>query len=461
MKKKSSKPLAFKMWGYFAAFAAMLMIVLWLLQIIFLNAFYKSMKIHQLERVGEEFLENYDSENIEDYIDSSSFQYGVRINIIDKYGDILNGHDKPERTGFDGEHRPRIHVHFDELGKAVIEDNGFSPMRAASYFAEIPNEDGMYLYITAPLAQIDATTQVLQNQLIIVTVLSLVIAILLSYFISKKLSKPISGITKSAKVLGNGDYNVHFEKGYYREVDELAEALNSTAEALSKTDELRRDLMANVSHDLRTPLTIIKSYAEMIRDLSGRDEVKRTAHANVIVDEADRLSLLVNDILDLSKMESGASGIENKPFNLREALDAVMAIFKPFEDDGYVFNLDCCDTAVVCGDFQRIKSVMYNLVVNAVNYTGGDKQIYICLAKKDGKVCFSVRDTGNGIEEEDIPRVWERYYRASAAHKRDVVGTGIGLSIVKTVLKAHKAEFGVNSKVGEGSTFWFNLKSFD
>lgn len=457
-KNPSSKPLAFKMWGYFAGFSAMLMILLWLLQIIFLNAFYESMKINQLESVGKDLLANYDSENIEDFIDSRSFQFGVRINIIDANGNVLNGHDRPERKEFDDGHRQRIHVNFDGLGKAVIENNGFSPMRAASYLAEIPNENGKYFYITAPLAPIDATTQVLQNQLIIVTVLSLVIAILLSYFISKKLAKPISNITKSAKILESGDYSVRFSNGYYKEVDELAVVLNGTAEALSKTDELRRDLMANVSHDLRTPLTIIKSYAEMIRDLSGGDEVKRTAHANVIVDEADRLSLLVSDILDLSKMESGASSIENKLFDLREAIDAVVAGFKPFEDEGYTFNLECCDTAVVSGDFQRIKSVIYNLVANAVNYTGNDKQIYICLAKKDGNACFSVRDTGKGIPKEEIPRVWERYYRASATHNRDVVGTGIGLSIVKTVLRAHKANFGVDSKVGDGSTFWFNLK---
>ncbi|MBQ6998594.1 MAG: HAMP domain-containing histidine kinase [Clostridia bacterium] len=420
------------------------------------------MKIHQTKKIGENILENYNSENIEEYINEQSFQFGVRIIIVNSDGTIAVGEDR-----FFGQRHARnippmhIHINEDKLGKAFIDDNNFMRMKAVSYTEKIPGVAKQYLYITAPLEPIDATTQVLQNQLVIASLISLMMAFVLAYFMSKKLSKPISDITKSAKSLGMGDYNVRFNQGYYKEIDELADTLNNAADALSKTDELRRDLMANVSHDLRTPLTIIKSYAEMIRDLSGKDDQKRTIHTNVIVDEADRLSLLVNDILDLSKLESGASGLELKKFDLSEVVNATVAAFKSFENDGYVFLVDCCDNAVVCGDFQKIKSVVYNLIANAVNYTGDDKRVYITLQNEVGKIRFSVRDTGNGITQDELPKVWQRYYRASNTHKRASVGTGIGLSIVRTVLKAHKAEFGVDSKVGEGSTFWFCMKTVE
>lgn len=457
-RESSSKPLAYKLWGYFALFSALLMIMLWVFQIIFLGTFYETMKIHQMKNIGEDVLENYNSDNMEDFINSWSFQFGVRINILNADGTVYAGHDRFTAGRFGRDVPPRRYeIDNTKLGKAFIDENDFMHMKVVSYIDMIPESDGMYLYITAPLAPIDATTQVLQNQLIIATVISLLIALALAYFISRKLSKPIRDITKSAKILETGDYNVRFTRGDYKEVDELASALNNAADALSKTDELRRDLMANVSHDLRTPLTIIKSYAEMIRDLSGSDEAKRTAHANVIVDEADRLSLLVNDILDLSKMESGASGFEYKSFDLSEMVDAVVYSFNHFEEEGYRFNIDCCTSAIVCGDFQKIKSVIYNLIINAVNYTGDDKNIYIKLEKTNGKARFSVRDTGNGIPEDEIPKVWQRYYRASSTHKRTTLGTGIGLSIVKTILNAHNAEFGVDSNVGEGSTFWFVL----
>jgi len=276
--------------------------------------------------------------------------------------------------------------------------------------------------------------------------------------LSKRLSKPISDITRSAKMLEIGNYGVKFVKGDYREINELASVLNSTAVTLSKSDELRRDLLANVSHDLRTPLTIIKSYAEMIRDISGKDDAKREVHTNIIVDETNRLSMLVNDILDLSKLESGEGVYENERFSLSRVAEASLDGFKAFEEDGYTFEVDIADDLYVMGDYRRIKSVIYNLIINAVNYTGDDKKVIISLKKSGNTALFEVTDTGKGIAEEDIPKVWQRYYRSSNTHKRNVLGSGLGLSIVKMILSAHDADFGVNSKIDEGSTFWFTMK---
>lgn len=455
------KPLAYKMWGYFVLFSVLLMILLWILQIIFLQTFYESLKIREVNNLGKEIIKNYTSyasENLDEFVNTVSFERGVWMYIVDEEGFVLSGNNRFARNRNDVNHRRKINLNFDKTGKAYVANSDFMRIRAVSYFEKIPGATNEYLYITIPVERVDTTTKVLQDLLIIVMILSLLISFVLAYYFSKRLSRPISEITKSAKILGDGNYKVKFTNGSYKEVNELSSVLNSAAAALSKSDELRRDLMANVSHDLRTPLTIIRSYAEMIRDISGADDTKRTAHANVIVDEANRLSSFVSDILDLSKLEAEESIFDFKKFSLTQAAEVTLESFKTFLDEGYHFFIDIDEGLYVCGDFQKLKSVIYNLVINSINYTGEDKTVYISLKKDGSDAVFSVTDSGEGIPEDEINNVWQRYYRSSSGHKRDKNGSGLGLSIVKMILTEHNCEFGVDSVIGEGSTFWFKIK---
>ena len=216
--------------------------------------------------------------------------------------------------------------------------------------------------------------------------------------------------------------------------------------------------MANVSHDLKTPLTIIKSYAEMIRDLSGENPKKRNEHTQVIIDETDRLTYLVGDILDLSKLESGTDSMKNEIFDLGSAALSVVDGFRIYEEnEGFTFETDIDENSFVYADKRRISQVIYNLMNNAVNYTGDEKKVYVKVKKLSDKVRFEVKDTGEGIDESEIDKVWDRYYKSSKTHKRISKGTGIGLSIVKNILTEHGAKFGVTSEKKKGSTFWFEL----
>lgn len=455
--KYKSKPLSYKMWGYFSLFSVMLMILLWFLQTIFLQTFYESMKVREIANTGKEILKKYNADNADEFLNQTSFERGIRVYIVSSDGEIVGGNERTPKRGRSGENNRKISLNKSNLGKAYITEDGYMHMRSVSYVAPLPGDNTKFLYILAPLERLNTTTIVLQNQLIIVMAVSLLISFIVAYFISRHLSRPISNITQSAKMLETGDYNVVFEKGDYKEINELSSALNSAATALSKSDKLRRDLLANVSHDLRTPLTIIKSYAEMIRDISGIDELKRTKHLNVIVEESNRLSELVDDILDLSKLEAGEYTFDFNRFSLSEATEAIIESFVPFADKGYEFITDISNDIYVIGDFHKIKSAIYNLLINSVNYTGDDKKIYVSLKKEGDRARFSVRDTGKGIPSEEIPYVWNRYYRSSNSYKRDKNGSGIGLSIVKMILSAHNAEYGVDSKLHEGSIFWFEL----
>ena len=170
----------------------------------------------------------------------------------------------------------------------------------------------------------------------------IVLACFISYFLSNKITEPITKITKKAKELGEGNYNIHFDSSDVLEIDELANTLNHVSNDLSKIDELRRDLMANVSHDLKTPLTMIRAYAEMVRDISYKDKDKMNKDLNVIIGETERLNILVNDILDLSKMQANADELSLEKFDLCEVIKEVMTrydILKTTEDYKFIVEL--------------------------------------------------------------------------------------------------------------------------
>jgi signal transduction histidine kinase len=205
---------------------------------------------------------------------------------------------------------------------------------------------------------------------------------------------------------------------------------------------------------------MVKAYAEMIRDISGENREKRDTHLKVIIDEADRLNMLVNDMLDLSKIESGNMELKMDEFDISKTVRTILQRLNVLsERSGYIFTLNCEDTIMVTADKLRIEQVIYNLISNAVNYTGDDKHVNINLYANDGCARFEVTDTGKGIPREELENIWERYYKAKETHKRAVIGTGLGLSIVKNILRLHNADFGVISSVGKGSTFWFELKT--
>ncbi len=293
-----------------------------------------------------------------------------------------------------------------------------------------------------------------------VSIGALVLCTFLSLLLSYILSKPMYKLSIAAKRVAEGEKDVNFKIKGYTEVQELAESLTFMSQQMIQADSLKRDLMANVSHDLRTPLTIIKAYAEMIKDVSGENKEKREQHCSIIVSEADRLTNLVQDILDLSKIEvSGAQIMSMSDVNMSELTSNVVEKFLYLvEQEQYIIETDIEDGLMVYGDEKRLEQVVYNLIANAINYTGDDHKIAVKLYQTPKKkVRFEVKDTGKGISEEDKIKVWQRYYRTSSSAKRQTKGTGLGLSIVKTILEAHRAKCGIDSVIGKGSTFYFEL----
>lgn len=463
----NSKKMNFKLWQYFMIFAASIMLVLWLLQIVFMNSFYKSMKIREIERVGDSLYSEYGGEDFQEKLIATSFSKGIAINIIDESGSIIFPLDI-----FDLIRRPKfeedafinfLNQLYKSNGKSVVytTSNARMSQDAIVYGAILENKVGSnyFLYISSILQPLDSTITILKNQLLITTLISLMLGMGLSYLFSKKLSKPIISITNTAGLLSKGDYSIKFKKGDYKEVDDLADTLNATTIELQKSEELKRDLIANITHDFKTPLTVIKSYSEMVRDLTGENKEKRDLNLQTIIEETDKLEKLVDEMLNLSRVQSGLRELDKTRFNLEEVCLDVLDRFKYFSiEKKYNFKVKTSGNLYILADKTLISQVMYNLIANAINYTKENKDIEINIFEKADRVYFSIKDYGIGISEEDIDHIWDRYYRGGKKHQRLDAGTGVGLSFVKSIILAHGGEFGVESKLGEGSIFYFTLK---
>ena len=329
---------------------------------------------------------------------------------------------------------------------------------SALYVRLVKGADGMeyVIMLDSELRPLSATVSTLQAQFYWIAAILLVAAFLLALAMSRRISRPLVRMNEQARRLAEGQYDVHFNGRGYRETRELASTLNYAAEELSKTDRLQKELIANISHDLRTPLTMIKGYGEVMRDLPDENTPE---NVQVIIDEATHLSELVNDLLDLSRLQSGTHMPQKEVFDLTESVCAVLHRYdKLTAHDGYRIVFEADRSVWVRADRTMILQVVYNLINNAINYSGEDKTIEVNQSLcEDGTVRLSVCDHGAGIDPEQLPYIWDRYYKLDRVHRRAMIGTGLGLSIVKGILEGHGGRYGVESTVGVGSEFWFCL----
>ena len=313
--------------------------------------------------------------------------------------------------------------------------------------------------VTTSLVHVAEAGKILSTVLPMAAAVIFAFAMTAGWLFSEWFTKPLRQLSSAARQMAMGNYAVQVDTRRSDELGDLAQDFNHMANEVQRSSQMQRDLLANVSHDLRTPLTMMKAYAEMIRDLSGNNPVKREQHLNIIIEETDRLTQIVNDMLDLSKLESGAQKLDYSTFDIAQCMAEIVHRYEGVSERmGYQIHLTLDEPCMVRCDESKIDRVIGNLINNAINYTSKeDKQVFVTQRNLPQCVRIEVRDTGDGIEEDKIKLIFDKYYR-SENHKREVVGTGLGLSIVKEILKMHNYNYGVNSKLGEGSTFWFEIR---
>ena len=323
------------------------------------------------------------------------------------------------------------------------------------------NLSNYYMYVNSPLEPVDSVVQFFTRQYGLYTVIAVITASLAGLGLARTLSDPIVKMRKEAQKLAAADYSADFDGGTFSETKLLASTLNNANNKLSKIEEMRRDLIANVSHDIRTPLTDIRAYAEMIRDISGDNPEKREKHLDVIIRETEYMNRLVNDMSELSKMQSGNETLHFENVDLSELIrDVVDMDQKLAEDAGVVIHTEIPDHLTVFADELKITQVVANYLSNAIKYTPEGKNVYVraWTLPDEETVRIEVADEGEGISAEELPYIWDRYQKSSRSFSRKMTSTGLGLNIVKAIADLHHASYGVTSKEGEGSTFWFELK---
>lgn len=484
MKPKNAKlSIKWKIFLYILLFAAVMIVLLWLSQIVFLHDFYQAIKQGEIKDAAQIIEQNIDNEDIDTLIERIIHRYDVCVRIADMDGedvytsDIMPDciiHKMPafqfsvlaketeENGGSFLRIMPQIKFSGTEydtqrfMGNVPPPDSGV--VESMIYTKTITTSDGqtMLLALNSVITPVNSTVETLKVQLLYITFILIGCALVVALIISRHVGKPIIKINKAAKKLAKAEYDVRFEGEGYREIAELAATLNYAARELSKVDNLRKELIANISHDLRTPLTMITGYAEVMRDLPGENTPE---NVQIVIDEARRLTTLVNDVMDLSKLQAGTQAPNITRFNLTQMIrDIMLRYAKLKEQEGYRIAFESDGDIMVEADETRIGQVVYNLINNAITYAGEDKKITVRQLTKDEVVRVEVEDDGEGIPKDQLPYIWERYYKVDKTHKRASVGTGLGLSIVKGILDMHAARYGVDSVEGKGSVFWFELK---
>ncbi len=460
MKTKKKTSIQAKTLFFLLTYNIVIILLLWVCQIKILDIYYEKEQVDNMNNIVKS-LNSTDSSNLTSTLQDIAYENDVcivlsdDISVVGAYNINMNGCILKNNNSKVRELMYNF-VNSDETFKSYKFINEDKHISALLYGIKLDNKTA---FIYSNLEDISDFTILIKQQLMYVCIIGIFIAIIISIFLSSKITEPITKITKKAKKLGSGDTEVTFEESGIKEIDELSEALTQAQMEMVKTDELRRDLMANVSHDLKTPLTMIKAYAEMIRDISYKDHDKMNEHLGIIVDETDRLTVLVNDILDLSRMQSNADTLSIETFDLADNIKTIVNRYQIIkETEKYIINVEMPESIKIKADKKKINQVIYNLINNAINYTGEDKTVTVRVTKHKKYYLVEIIDTGKGIKESEIPYIWNKYYKNDKNHQRNVVSTGLGLSIVKEILELHGYEYGVKSVLKKGSTFYFKIK---
>ncbi|MDL2252506.1 HAMP domain-containing histidine kinase [Ruminococcaceae bacterium OttesenSCG-928-I18] len=342
------------------------------------------------------------------------------------------------------------------LRQGVFESGGcFHKTPVQMVMGQTTTSGNLAIIISANLERVPQATKVLSELMFFVALLLIVISIVCALVFSRWFTKPLTKLSTATQEITKGNYEARVQVKGCDEIARLSEDFNQMAEEIGKSYELQRDLYANVSHDLRTPLTLIKGYAETLRDLSGDDPQKRQEQLNVIIDESNRLSALVGNVLELSRVSSGVQKPEPVLFNLTQLCEEVGERYEDAgKQDNYHFVFEGKEPLDIEADPGLLQRALHNLLGNALKHVGDDGYLGLRVFRTpDQTARVEIIDHGLGISEQDLPHLFDKYYRSRADAGKP--GTGLGLSITKAIFIASGFAYGVQSEEGKGALFWF------
>lgn len=475
--KLNKMPLKWKIFGLILIFSILVVLVFCFFQIFMLESFYKKNKINAVEdllvEVEEVYKRNLSQDEQSELLSDIASSSETAIYIISKNGDLLS-------TNGDG---LSLHYFKDlDMVRDILNKAGNLSKFYVSFEGDInvPNKFGgyplvnsksitssdkaiiccksimyqgqsCYVVLDARLSPVAPAVTTLKLQLLYISVIVLGLSIVCAIIISNIISKPIKKINDSATLLASGVRDVDFRGDGFKEITELNKTLNYAVAELNKTDNLKKEILANITHDLKTPLTLISGYAQMMQEIPS---TVTSDNLQIIIDEVERLNTLVNDLVDLSKLQAKTVKFEFVNYNFTESVKTIIKRINAFSKDFSIKFSHEQDVFIMASE-TRISQVIYNFIINAINYSKNSKEIEINQIVEGSNCRFEVVDYGVGISESNINIIWDRYERLDKNHQRSVDGSGLGLSICKEILIAHNYEYGVISKEGKGSCFYF------
>ncbi|ADU31744.1 sensor histidine kinase [Evansella cellulosilytica] len=413
---------------------------------------YQQEQVTHFFEMAEE--ENWEDEMFASYLELTMNQRDRTISIVDDNGNIVYNKSVLERhdMNVDTSHLPLTgDTHAERF---LYEDQ---ILYVISSPIELPTNTSENYTMVMVFHEFDTELKKVRNIILFTIFVALFLAGIIIYFTSRKITSPLIEMNHSAYQLAKGDFSHRVKIATKDEVGQLGETLNYMAEELGSIDQMRKDFVANVSHDLRSPLTSIRGFLGALIDGTIPKE-EHSKYFSIMKNETERLMNLVEDLLHMARLEANQIDIKPNTYNLTEQLRLIIAKMEPSLSKRRVeLELHCEEDVFVYADENRMDQVFINLLQNALQFSHEDSKIEVNIEKESDVAKVSITDYGPGINEEDLKYIWERFYKKDKARSKKT-GAGIGLSIVKHIIDLHGTTIDVKSDVKEGTTFICTLK---
>lgn len=425
--------------------------------------------------IREEFINPYingklPDKALQDNLNKLDTTLDIRIWYLDVNGNLLFASNPPSKEG-DTSLYAKLPTNIFKLDNSGIFLNSFSSIgdfygtfsqQVISYGTPIDgtatSAQGMII-LHAPFRQISDLMQNMFISFFVPICFIIILSMVALMILARKILNPLNQLNDAAKQYAAGNFDVKTGITSDDEIGELASNLEYMASELSKLDEYRKSFVANISHDFRSPLTSIKGYIEAMLDGTiPKDNQER--YLKIVLSETQRLTKLTTSMLDMNKNDSYGLKLNLTNFNVTEIIDSTSDIFEGTCKERYIVirkNYQV-STPIVHADKTRIQQVIYNLVDNAIKFSPHGSTITISVKEIDDKILVSVKDTGHGIQKEQQAKIWDRFYKGDTSRGKDKQGSGLGLSIIQEIIRAHGENITLSSTPGQGSEFVFSLK---
>lgn len=441
---------------------------IWIYQVNFLEKNYIKEKIKKITEVvqkSENLIGKKDFKNFKELSEKMSNNQNINIDYFDDNINLI--YSTRSTTGMQSMHHGmKMQDSFFEIAyKSISQGELLTKIKISRwnsnvliYSKPIFKNKGVIIASIA-LETVSETTNLLKKQLVMVFIILIIISILMGSFFSRLFIFPIKILNKSLKKIADGNLDIKVDLKSKNEFKDVEENINKMVVNLSQVDDLRKDFIANVSHELKTPLGLIIGYAEYVRDVCGDDLKKRNENMDIIIKESERLNEIVKDILQLSLIQSKSIVLKKEEFNLVEMIQSVLDFYNLHAKNNnidLIFETDEMEIFIYA-DAQKIEQVLHNLISNALNHTKEFTEVIVKIKKFKDKIRVEINDEGEGIAQEDIDKIWDRFYKGAETRNYLVKSTGLGLAIVKNILQLHDFFYGVESRKLNGSCFYFEI----